>query len=238
MAAPRPSGGGLFITGTDTDSGKTVVACGLLHALAGTGLRVSGFKPVAAGAEPTSEGLRNADALALRALGTPPADYDLVNPACFEPAIAPHIAAAEAGTSIDWSRILAAHRQLRRAYQVLVVEGAGGWRVPLDRERDMADLAAALGYPVVLVVGLRLGCLNHALLTAEAILNRGLSLAGWVGNVPGGVMERQEDNLATLGERIPAPCLGAVPTLERPTPEAVSRHLRVASLIATWGLNV
>ena len=221
---------GLFVTGTDTDCGKTVVACGVVRALRSRGLRVGVMKPVSAGAEPTPEGLRNQDALDLIAasgLGLP---YALVNPFAFAPPIAPHVAAAQAGTPIRFAPLLEAFARIREVSDAVVVEGAGGWRVPLGPDGDMADLGAALGVPVLLVVGLRLGCLNHALLTAESIERRGCRLAGWVGNVVDPAMAMREENVATLRERLPAPCLGIVPRLDRVTAAAVAAQLDAAEI--------
>jgi dethiobiotin synthetase len=174
--------GGLFVTGTDTGVGKTRVAAGLILAGRRAGLRMAGMKPVASGCERTPHGLRNDDAQRLMACASVSAEYALVNPYAFEPPVAPHLAARQAGTLIDPGRILSSFRQLAGGADRVVVEGVGGWLVPIDAATTMADVAAALGLPVVLVVGIRLGCLNHALLTAEAIVRRGLPFAGWVAN--------------------------------------------------------
>ncbi len=179
MSAPRT---GVFVTATDTGAGKTVVAAGLVRALKQLLPRVAAMKPIASGARVTARGLRNADAELLRREASMRVPYDTVNPCVFAAAIAPHHAAAAAGQCIDLARIAAAHARLARGADRVVVEGAGGWRVPLDRRRTMADLALALELPVVLVVGLRLGCINHALLTAEAIAADGAPLLGWVAN--------------------------------------------------------
>ncbi len=204
---------GWFVTGTDTGVGKTWAACALIVALRQGQWRVSGMKPVASGCRPTPEGLHNDDALALRAVSSAAMAYGLVNPYAFEPAIAPHIAAREAGVGVRFDAILAAARMLARENDCLVVEGVGGWRVPLGEDGDVAALAARLGLPVVLVVGLRLGCLNHALLSAQAIADAGLPLAGWVGSTLDPDMDRLEDNLTTLREGMAAPCLGILPHL-------------------------
>ena len=216
---------GVFVTGTDTGCGKTVVATGLLRVLSEAGRRAAGFKPVAAGAEPTPHGLRNEDALALQAASLPGIPYQDVNPLCYAPPIAPHIAAAESGCPIRFAAIREAHDRLAARVDTVVAEGAGGWRVPLGNDGDMADLAAMLGYPVVLVVGLRLGCLNHALLSAESIRSRGLPLFGWVGSAVDSDMARRDENVATLREALPAPCLGVVPRLSRPHPGEVAKAL-------------
>lgn len=212
---------GVFVTGTDTDCGKTFVALALIRQLRARGLRVGAFKPVAAGAEGHDGGLRNADALALRAASGLDVPYELVNPYCFEPAIAPHIAAGEAGVAIDPAVILAAHAELAARCDVLVVEGAGGWRVPLAAQLDMQDLALMLGRPVLLVVGLRLGCLNHALLSAQAIRASGAPLAGWVGSQVDPDMARPKANAEALRERLGVPCLGVMPHLGRGAEVAV-----------------
>jgi dethiobiotin synthetase len=216
---------GFFVTGTDTDAGKTVVALGLVAALQARGMRVGVQKPVAAGADRTPDGLRNADALALSAQSGLDLSYEVVNPWCFEPPIAPHIAAAKIGCEIRFAPVLAALSRIAAASDAVVVEGAGGWRVPLGPDGDMGALAVDAGLPVILVVGLRLGCLNHALLTTDAIRSSGCTLAGWVGNVLDPQMAELEANVATLHELIPVPCLGVVPRLPHPAP------LRVAELL-------
>ena len=194
---------GVFVTGTDTGVGKTVFACALLCAYAARGWRAVGMKPVAAGIA-AGAGC-NADVAALAAAGNVDAPLALRNPFAFAPAIAPHLAAAEAGVAIDIERIREAYAQLAARADRIVVEGAGGVCVPLDAERDMLDVALALSLPVVLVVGVRLGCLNHALLSAAAIRARGVALAGWVGNLVEPGMARVEANLSALDERLSAP---------------------------------
>lgn len=196
---------GLFVTGTDTGVGKTRVAVALIRALQAQGLRVAAMKPVAAGSAP---GEINEDVAALVAAADVAADLDDVNPYSFADPIAPHIAAQESGVRIELDVIAAAFARLAAAADVVVVEGAGGWRVPLNDREDMADLAQRLGLPVVLVVGLRLGCLSHALLTAESIAARRVPWAGWVGNHIDPAMARQAANVATLRARLPGPCLG------------------------------
>jgi dethiobiotin synthetase len=199
---------GLFITGTDTGVGKTRIATALCRGFAAAGERVAGMKPVASGCTRTAQGLRNDDALALQSAMNVRADYAVVNPFAFEPAIAPHIAALEAGRCIDFEVLDRAYQRLCLQSDVIIVEGAGGWLTPLDARRTFADIAAHWQLPVVLVVGLRLGCLNHALLTAESIQRRGLTLRGWVGNCVEPQFERREANLAALTSLIEAPCLG------------------------------
>jgi len=202
-----------FVTGTDTGVGKTLIACALLRGLAAQGRRIAGFKPVAAGCD---VGGCNDDAKALLAAGTVPLRYEQVNPYCLHDAIAPHIAARNENTFIGIPRILAAYHALSAQAEVVVVEGAGGFRVPFNETQDSADLAQEMGLPVILVVGMRLGCLNHALLTGEAIAARGLALAGWVANVVDEDMAALQENIDTLRQRIAAPLLGVVPYMEVP----------------------
>ena len=217
-----------FITGTDTDVGKTTVAAGLLQAARAAGLSTAAGKPVASGCEVTPEGLRNADALALMAQCTLALSYEEVNPVAFEPAIAPHIAAREAGVALTVQALLTPmQRILRQRADFTLIEGAGGWRVPLSGQDSLSDVARGLGLPVILVVGVRLGCISHALLTAEAIAQDGLQLAGWVANIIDPKTSRLEENLATLAERLPAPCLGRVPKLKHASSAAVAEYLHL-----------
>ncbi len=196
---------GVFVTGTDTGVGKTRVAVALIHALRAQGLRVAAMKPVAAGSAP---GELNEDVLALMQAVNVTADVRDVNPYAFAEPVAPHIAAHHAGVRIELAVIAEAYARLAAVADVVVVEGAGGWRVPLNEREDMANLAQRLGLPVLLVVGLRLGCLNHALLTAESIFNRQVPWAGWVGNHIDPSMAQQAANLEALHRRLPEPCLG------------------------------
>ncbi len=217
-----------FITGTDTDVGKTTIAAGLLYAARLAGMSTAAGKPVASGCELTPKGLRNADALALMAQCSLPLSYAEVNPVAFEPAIAPHLAAREAGVALTVQSLSGPMRHiLDKEADFTLIEGAGGWRVPLADQDNLSDLAMALGLPVILVVGMRLGCINHALLTAEAIARDGLQLAGWVANIIDPKTSRLEENLATLAERLPAPCLGRVPRLKAVTAEAVAEYLQL-----------
>lgn len=196
---------GVFVTGTDTGVGKTRVAIALIHALRARGLRVAAMKPVSAGSAP---GELNEDVVALVEAANVVADLRDINPYAFVEPVAPHIAAQGAHVRIDLDCIAAAYARLAADADVVVVEGAGGWRVPLNEREDMADLAQCLGLPVLLVVGLRLGCLNHALLTTEAITRRPLSWAGWVGNQFDAEMACLPENIAALRLRLPGPCLG------------------------------
>jgi dethiobiotin synthetase len=220
-----------FVTGTDTEVGKTTIAAGLLYAARQAGLSTAAAKPVASGCERTVDGLRNSDALALLGECTLPLRYDEVNPLAFEPAIAPHLAAREAGVALTVAALAAPVRQvLALQAQFSLVEGAGGWRVPLAGDETLSDLAIELGLPVILVVGVRLGCINHALLSAEAIERDGLRLAGWVANVVDPGTSRLEENLATLTERLASPCLGQVPRLPTADPADVARYLDIRVL--------
>jgi len=198
----RPAARGVFVTGTDTGVGKTVVAAALIRALARQGLRVAGMKPVAAGASATPSGLRNADALALMQAANVRAPYDTVNPYCFAAPIAPHIAARDARSAVDIDLIRRRFAELASDADCVVVEGAGGWLTPVSEHASMADVAAALALPVVLVVGLRLGCLNHARLTARALCAHGAGVAGWIGNSIDPAFERAADNIAELESRL------------------------------------
>lgn len=216
---------GIFVTGTDTDVGKTLVSAGLLHALAKRHRRVVGMKPVAAGVVPWGEDWGCEDALALRAASTLAVPPQLDNPVLLLEPLSPHIAAARAGVQIDIAAIVRSYQALAAQADAVVVEGAGGFQVPLTDTETGADLAVALGLPVVLVVGLRLGCLNHALLTAEAIRARGLTLAGWVANRIDPDMAAVEDNVAYLRARLAAPLLADVPYQELPEPHTLSFDL-------------
>ena len=207
---------GLFVTGTDTGVGKTVVACALVRGLARRGLAVAVMKPVASGAQATPEGPRNEDALALMAAASVPASYDTVNPYCFLPPIAPHLAAAEAGVTLELAPIRERFARLAARADCVVVEGAGGWRVPLGADFGMDGLALALQLPVLMVVGLKLGCISHARLTLESILARGAAFAGWVANGIDPAFERAEENLATLTQTLGEPPLARVPLLRAP----------------------
>jgi len=217
----------LFITGTDTGVGKTLVSAALLHALSNHHARVVGMKPVAAGTECVNGVPANDDVLALRAASSLAVPPELDNPVLLPDPVSPHIAADRAGVRIDIAHLVACHRTLAQLADAVVVEGAGGFLVPLSATETGADLAQALGLPVVLVVGLRLGCLNHALLTAEAIRARGLTLAGWVANHVDPAMLAQEDNIDFLQQRLQAPLLASIPHLGAgvPDPRAFSFQL-------------
>lgn len=224
---------GIFVTGTDTGVGKTVVAAGLVRLAARYGTRVVGLKPVASGAERTPDGLRNEDALALATASSVTLPYGLINPFCFEPAVAPHLAAADAGAEIRPADLADWYTQATTGADLAIVEGAGGWRVPLHPDGFLSDLPERLGLEVVLVVGLRLGCLNHARLTVEAIERSGrCQLLGWVGNQVDPCFARLEDNLAALARLLGGPALAVVPTLAEPSGTAAAAHLERPPLLA------
>lgn len=197
-----------FVTGTDTSVGKTLISCALLHGFAGLGLRVVGMKPVAAGCD--EQGI-NEDVRSLRAASNVLASLGQVNPYCFERAVAPHLAAQFSGVRINLERIVQSYRELATQADMVIVEGAGGYQVPLNESEDGADLARQLKLPVILVVGMRLGCLNHALLTKRAVAASGLKMAGWVANCVDGQMSMLSENIAALAARLDAPLLGVVP---------------------------
>ena len=217
---------GLFITGTDTEIGKTAITAGLVRALGDRGLRVAPVKPLAAGREWVDGRLVNEDVRQLWAAQTLGLSEDEVGPCQLDTPCAPHIAARLEGRPLDRAALLASVRSLLGRADAVLVEGVGGFRVPLLPRWDTADFAAELGLPVVLVVGLRLGCINHALLTAEAVRARGLRLAAWVGNRIDPGMPHVEDNLRSLQEGLAVPCWGVVPHLPRPDAHAVAAHLQ------------
>ncbi len=214
-----------FVTGTDTDCGKTLVTLGFMQLCLQRGLKTAGMKPVAAGALRTHDGLLNPDALAIQSQCQPPLSYSQINPYCFEPAVAPHLAAKQVDTRIDLEQISQQYQELRNSHEAVIVEGAGGWKVPLNDDNDMADLCRELQLPVVLVVGLRLGCINHALLSAEAIIASGQPLAGWIANHVDANMSLAEDNIQTLKQRIKAPLLGRIPRLDKVCAETIATYL-------------
>jgi dethiobiotin synthetase len=202
---------GIFITGTDTGVGKTVIAGALVRGLRTLGYRVAVMKPVASGSRRTAQGLRNEDAIALIEAAGSRQPYERVNPFCFEPPISPHIAAKDAGIEIDTDKISREYQALATDAEWGVVEGAGGWLAPISADRTMADLAAALALPVLLVVGLKLGCLNHAQLSCSSILARGVDFAGWIANAVDPAMSRVAENLDALEHFLGEPPLEVVP---------------------------
>jgi dethiobiotin synthetase len=201
-----------FVTGTDTGVGKTAISCALLAAARQAGLRTAAIKPIAAGCDAAGH---NEDALELMQWMTEPLEYEQVNPVALSAAIAPHIAARQEGRSVQVSRLAGLCRGvMSTGADFVLIEGAGGWRVPVSARETLADLAVQLQVGVILVVGMRLGCINHALLTAEAIVRDGLGLVGWIANQAGEAMPSYQENLETLQQRLPAPLLGEVPLLQ------------------------
>ena len=221
-----------FVAGTDTDAGKTLVASGLLEAANRQGLSTVAIKPVAAGCEQTEQGLRNSDALILQQVMSASLPYEQVNPIALEPPIAPHIAAQQIGKSLRVAQLAGFCRGvMMQPSDFLIIEGAGGWRVPLNDRETLADLAKELQMPVILVVGMKLGCISHALLTVEAIQRDGLPLAGWVANRIDPDMRCYEENLATLKSLIPSYFLGEVPHLPEANAKSSADHLDISPLI-------
>ncbi|HEY4292372.1 dethiobiotin synthase [Luteibacter sp.] len=212
----------LFVAGTDTGIGKTHGAQALVHAFRQAGERVAGMKPIASGSgRGRGGGMRNQDALDLQAASSSPPDYDLVNPIALEEAVAPHLAAARSGKVIDWPPLDAAFEALTADYERVVVEGVGGWLVPLGSGMSMEDIPMRWNLGVVMVVGIRLGCISHARLTARAIEADGCRFAGWIANIVEPTMPLLEENIATLRECLPAPCLGVLPHRVAPASAAI-----------------
>ena len=220
----------VYVTGTDTGIGKTLASTALLHALRMHGLRAVGMKPVASGCEQVAGQWRNADAVALLGASAPTPAYADLNPYALPLPLAPELAAGDAGIEVSLQRLLDAHARLATQADALVVEGVGGWAAPLSAKWMQADFVQAVRMPVVLVVGLRLGCLNHALLSARAIAGDGAHLAGWIASHVDPDMARVEDNLRMLRERLPAPCWGVLPHVGDPDPAQMALHLRIPML--------
>ena len=219
-----------FVTSTDTGVGKTLVSCALLHAFALTEKSVLGMKPVAAGCSPSPHGLRCTDVEALRTASTVAAPQDWINPYALAAPVAPHLAAQQTAIHLELAVMVNAYRQLQRLAEVVIVEGVGGWMVPFNATETSADLAQQLGLPVIMVVGMRLGCLNHALLTAQAIQSKGLQLRGWVANRIDPEMTLFDENVQSLQARLTAPLLGVIPHLVAPQALAVVPLLNLGRL--------
>lgn len=221
----------LFISGTDTDAGKTLVACAILALANKQGLSTVAVKPIAAGCKSTVDGLRNDDALALIENSNTQLSYELVNPIALKEAMAPHIAAKRAGVTLSNNELkIACEKVIALNKDLTVIEGAGGWLVPLNESETLADLPKALNLPIILVVGIRLGCLNHALLSAQAIELSGLSIAGWVANI---IEENpvSADNVDTLKHWIKAPCLGVIPRLDKASADNAAQYLDLTAVL-------
>ena len=218
-----------YVTGTDTGVGKSVASAALLHALRRDGLHAVGMKPVASGCDATADGLRNEDGLALQAASSPPLpDYADVNPVALPAPLAPELAAADVGVTLSLDPIVSAYARLASRADAVVVEGVGGWLAPLSATLDQVDLVRALDLPVVLVVGLRLGCINHARLTERALAADGVRLVGWIANEVDPAMARIDDNVRVLEQRLAVPCWGRLPYSPVPGPQRLASHLRPA----------
>lgn len=221
-----------FVAGTDTDAGKTVVSTGLLEAANQRDLRTIGLKPIAAGCEETDDGLRNSDALALQEAASVAMAYEQVNPFSFKPPIAPHIAAMKENRVLSADRIAAMCKgALMQPADFVIIEGAGGWRVPLSFRETMANIPKLLNVPVIMVVGMKLGCINHALLTAESISRDGLQLAGWIANRVDPEMDCYGENVETIANMLRAPLLGEVPYLDEPSAKNVAQYIDLDLLL-------
>lgn len=214
-----------FVTGTDTDVGKTQIAAGLLHLANMQGLSTIGLKPVAAGCEKTEQGLRNQDALLLQSVASVKLSYEQINPVALIEPVSPHIAAQKEKRILSADRLAGFCRSSFYMADFALIEGAGGWRVPINPSETMADMVRILRVPVILVVGVRLGCINHTLLTLDAIRHDGLPLVAWVANCVDVNMRALDENIQTLQQRIPVPCLGVVPFMDQPTPVKIAQYL-------------
>ncbi len=219
-----------FITGTDTGVGKTLISCALLHAFAQRGKSVLGMKPVAAGCVSSAQGMLCEDVEALRAASSVEAAREWINPYALPAAVAPHLAAQQAHIQIEMAPILNAFRQLQTLADLVIVEGVGGWMVPFNATQTSADLAQQLDLPVIMVVGMRLGCLNHALLTAQAIQAQGLQLQGWVANRIDPAMPLFDENVQTLQACLAAPLLGVIPHNAVPEARSIAKRMDISLL--------
>ena len=221
---------GFFITGTDTGVGKTWMTAALIHALAAYGQRAAGIKPLACGGHPTRDGWRHKDAELLMQYASVPLPYEEVNPVLLNQPIAPHIAARQAGIQLSVAKLHHACVTLEEQVDYLLIEGVGGWEVPLNDTETTADFAGLLGLPVILVVGIRLGCLNHALLTSKAIMEQNLDIAGWIANIIDPHTLMIPENIATLEKRLPAPHLATVPHLSHFDAEQIADLINLENL--------
>ncbi|WP_455209419.1 dethiobiotin synthase [Kaarinaea lacus] len=221
---------GYFITGTDTGVGKTRVSLALMHALQTQEKVVAGMKPVSAGCINTKSGLRNDDATQLQNASSIEIPYNIINPYAYEPAIAPHIAAQEIGDNISINNIVTCYEYISWHADIVIVEGVGGWLAPINKDETMADVAVGLHLPVILVVGMRLGCLSHALLSVEGIKAKNLNLTGWIANHILPTMEKSQDNIDSLRSRITAPLLGVIPYSLNETHKQSAHYLDISQL--------
>ena len=222
-----------FVTGTDTGVGKTSISAALLHSAASLGKSTLGLKPIAAGCELIDGQLRNDDALLLQSQSTIKIPYEQINPIALKEPLAPHIAAAQEGKRLTVNRVVGYVRgALTNKSDLAIIEGAGGWRVPLNQVETTANMVKELNLPVILVVGLRLGCINHAILTAESIVNDGLTIAGWIANSVIPEMDAQQENINTLRAIFRFPLLAEVPYLSNDSPEEIGRYLSIGKLLS------
>lgn len=221
---------GFFITGTDTHVGKTTITRAMMHLYADSGNRVMGMKPIASGCDMTTQGLRNDDALHLIDASSTKLEYEMVNPYAFQAAIAPHIAAKKENTVIDIQHLIRMFSRIKQHADITFIEGAGGWLVPINEQQTLADFAIHLGLPVILVVGVKLGCINHALLSQLAINNSGLTIAGWVANRVDPECLNAEENISYLTDKLDAPLLGVCPYLKTTEPQLIKNHLSASQL--------
>ncbi len=228
----------LFITGTDTDSGKTLVTLGLMYALQEKGLRVNGMKPVAAGTVEIDGVSVNEDAQRIRQQASKLLAYDVVNPFLFDHPVAPHIAAKHELRDISIDQLRIALARIEKQSDLVVVEGAGGWLVPLNETQDVADIAVNMNLPVILVVGLKLGCINHARLTMQSIQAKGCRVIGWVGTQIEPKMMNVDENVKTLKQYLPVPCMGVVPSLENSDAEAVAEYIDSQALLEAFNITL
>lgn len=227
----------IFITGTDTEAGKTLVTLGLMQVLQDRGLRVNGMKPVAAGVTEINGVRVNEDAERIRQQASKLLGYELVNPFLFEQPIAPHIAAQHSQRNITIELVRVALARIEKQSDMVVVEGAGGWLVPLNEEQDVSDIPVNLNLPVILVVGLKLGCINHARLSIQAIQARGCRVVGWIGSQIDPEMTNVDENIKTLKQYLPVQCLGIVPWLENPVSQTVAGYIECDALLDQFGIQ-
>ena len=222
----------MYVTGTDTGVGKSVASAALLHALRARGRHAVGMKPIASGCDWINGAWRNEDALLLQSASNPRPDYADINPYALRSPIAPELALREEGRSLDMGQLVAAHSRLAASSDIVVVEGVGGWDAPLSAQLDQRDLVRALDLPVLLVVGLRLGCINHARLSVRALRADGVRLLGWIANEVDPAMARIEDNLVTLDERLELPCWGRMPYRLKVDPAELAQWLDLPEVLA------
>ncbi|MGL4456574.1 MAG: dethiobiotin synthase [Plesiomonas sp.] len=220
-----------FVTGTDTEVGKTVVSRAFMQAAASMGHSIVGYKPIASGCTETEEGLRNSDALVLQSSASVAVPYELVNPIALREPISPHLAAKLDGIDIDFMHLSKGVTTLESQAELVLVEGCGGWRVPVTDKQSLSEWVVGEKMPVILVVGIKLGCLNHAILTAESIANDGVELVGWVANRVNPCLTHYAELIQTLRARMPAPQLGEIPYISRPEKQQLGKYMDLTPLL-------